>query len=69
MADWSLTLIEREDGKYTFTLTDVLAAVDHSPQRSYVNREAAIDAATEMRDRLIGDETRSQTIYDFDPLP
>lgn len=69
MADWTLSLVEREDGRYTFTLTDNINVVDHTPQRSYVNREAAIEAATDMRDTIIGGDTRSNTIYDFDPLP
>lgn len=69
MADWTLDLIERNDGKYIFTLTENLVPpVVHSPQRSYINREAAILAAEDMRDTIIGGETRTTTSFDFDPV-
>lgn len=69
MADWTLSLVERMDGRYSFTLTDVVNSIDHESQRPYVNRETAIYAAEQMRDDLIGAEVRSNTVYDFDPLP
>lgn len=69
MADWTLNLIEREDGKYTFNLIqNIIPPVTHSPQRSYINREEAIEAATDLRDTLTGANTRTNSFYDFDPV-
>lgn len=68
MADWTVTLIERMDSRFTFTLTDVANTVTHSPQVIYKNRADAIQGATDMRDKLIGATTKTSVTQDFDPL-
>lgn len=68
-AAWTLNLIEREDGRYTFNLIrNIIPPVTYAPQEVFVNRDRAIEAAGDMRDLLTGAETRASASFDFDPV-